>query len=166
MWGIAQEFTTHRWRSNPFQMFSTLFLGTWSLLGIIRGATEGGVLATQVDHHAQVILAATNLFGAIICLFSLHMRDLESALWVEVVGYVSLVGSLGIYLYLVTEKTGNLFNSAPGVGLSWAFMAASLFRTVQIFRLKKAERRARELRRLVARVDPDGDVVDVEGSDV
>lgn len=169
MSGLGREFTATRWQSNPFQMIATLILGIWAVLQIARGMTADTVLETELDRHAQLMLSSTNLFGALICLTGLHMRDWESALWVEVIGYVSLVGSLGIYLYLVAEKTGEVFNTSPGVGLSWAFVLASVVRTTQILRLKKAERHADELGRLVARMKtdhPGPDVADAGGGDV
>lgn len=147
-----RELTTARWHSNPFQTWATLVLGLWSLLQLVVGVTQDSVLGT-IDRHAQALASSTNLFGAIICLAGLHMRDLSSALWVEVIGYVSLLGSLGLYVYLVVDKTGWL-NTAYGYGLVLAFCVAGLQRTVQVFRLKRAERRAEELRQLVQRARP------------
>lgn len=137
-----------RWRSNPFQLFETTGLLVWSSLQLARGVTPNTVLDTQIDLQAQQLVSATNLLGAIICLVGLHMRDLSSALWVEVIGYVSLIGSLGIWIWLAAEKTGPL-NTSYGYGLAIAFTLASVFRTIQIFLFKRAERRAEELRRLV-----------------
>lgn len=154
---MRREFSFNRWRSNPFQLCGTTILGIWSIMQIVKGSTPSTVLDTQLDDQAQMLVSATNLLGSIICLFGLHMRDLASALWVEVIGYVSLIGSLGIYIWLVATKTGP-FNTSYGYGLAIAFAGSSLIRTVQIFLLKRAERRADDLQKLVDRVveDPDG----------
>lgn len=154
---VSREFTVHRWLSNPFQLFGTLILGIWSILQITNGPTPDTVFDTQLDPQATLFVSATNLLGSIICLVGLHMRDLASALWVEVIGYVSLIGSLGIYIWLVAQKTDPL-NTTYGYGLAIAFAGASLIRALQIFLFKRAERRAEDLRRLVDRAveGPDG----------
>lgn len=166
---VRQEFTMARWASDPFQMYATTFLGIFAQvqilrgLQLLRGSSGGTVLETEIDRHAQLIVSSTTLLGMVVCLVGLHMRDLSSALWIEVIGYVSLVGSLFIYVFLVGQKAGYL-NSSPGYALVLAFCTASASRTLQIFLLKRAERRAEELRQLVARVDPD--VADAGGGDI
>lgn len=145
---VPKEFTLHRWFSNPFQLFGTLILGLWSTMQLVFGVTPNTILDTQVDLQAQVFVSATNLLGSIICLIGLHMRDLASALWVEVIGYISLIGSLGIWIWLTAART-TPFNTSYGYGLAIAFAGASLIRAVQIFMYKRAERRAEGLRKLV-----------------
>lgn len=148
---LRREVTVAHWRSNPFQLTATAALGTWSLMQLLHGVTKNSVLDTQIDTQAQSAISLTNLLGALICMVGLHMRDLATALWVEVIGYISLCGSLGIYLWLVADKSG-WANSVYGYGLSWAFMSGAVIRTTQIFLLKRAERRRDELARLVDRV--------------
>lgn len=154
---MRREFAVNRWRSNPFQLFGTFMLGLWSLLQLVVGVTKDTVFDTQIDEQAAQFVSATNLLGAIICLVGLHMRDLASALWIEVIGYISLIGSLCVYIWLVAQKTGP-FNTAYGYGLAIAFAGASLIRSVQIFLFKRAERRAEALQKLVGDVlgGPDG----------
>lgn len=134
-----------------------MILGIWSLMQLTKGVTPTTVLDTQVDHTAQNFVSATNLLGAIISLAGLHVRDLSTALWVEVIGYISLIGSLSIWIWLAAQKTGWL-NTSYGYGLAIAFTGASFIRAVQIFFLKRAERKVEDLRKLVDRVveDPDG----------
>lgn len=151
---IRREFAVIRWARNPFQLVATLFLGLWSIMQICIGSTPGNVLDTQVDVQAQLFISSTNLLGAIICLVGLHMRDLSSALWVEVIGYISLVGSLSIWIWLVADKTSP-FNTAYGYGLALAFVTASMIRCIQVFLFKRAERRAEDLHQLVTRVTDD-----------
>lgn len=153
-----------RWRSNPFQLLGTLALGVWSLMQLTKGVTPATVLDTQVDERAQQFVSATNLFGAIISLVGLHLRDLSTALWVEVIGYISLVGSLSIWIWLAAQKTGWL-NTSYGYGLAIAFAGASLIRAAQIFFFKRAERRANDLHRLVSRVVEDVEDAVTEDSD-
>lgn len=148
---LRREFSVARWHTNPFQLLGTLILGIWSFMQITNGVTPTTVLDTQVDTTAQLFVSSTNLLGAIISLAGLHMRDLSSALWVEVIGYISLVGSLSIWIWLAAEKTGWL-NTSYGYGLAIAFTGASLIRAMQIFLFKRAERRADDLHRLVNRV--------------
>jgi hypothetical protein len=155
---LRREFTVARWWSNPFQVCATMFLGLWSVLQLTAGVTPGGVFDTQIDLHAQQFVSSTNLLGALVCFTGLHMRDLETALWVEVIGYVSLIGSLCIYIGLVATST-SWYNSGYGYGLAIAFCLGSTIRSYQIFALKRAERRAHTLRDLVTRVEetePDG----------
>ncbi len=154
---MRRELSFHRWRSNPFQLAATTILGLWSLLQLVKGVKPDTVLGTEVDPTAQIFISSTNLFGAIICLIGLHMRDLSSALWIEVIGYISLIGSLAIWIFLAAQKNG-LLSTSYGYGLAIAFAGASVIRTVQIFLYKRAERRAEDLQKLVDRVVevPDG----------
>lgn len=153
---LRKEFTFMRWRYDPFQLMATASLGIWSLLQLTVGVTPGGPFDTQIDHHAQVFVSSSNLLGAIICMTGLHMRDLDSALWVEVIGYISLIGTLVLYVQIVESTTSSWYNSGYGYGLTIAFCAGAIVRTWQIFALKKAQRKARELSDLVARVEDPG----------
>lgn len=131
----------HRWATNPFQLYSLFLLMQVSANQIVIGVPFGGP-QEALDRQAQIALAAVNLFGAVVSAYGLHLRNLERALWVELCGYVSLVGSLGMFVYLVFVMQP-LPNTSFGLALSEAFVLASLHRSIQIIRYKLARRHDR-----------------------
>lgn len=144
MWPIRalrRTFTMHRWATNPFQLYSLFLLLQVSANQIAIGVPFGGP-QEALDRTAQIALAGCNLLGALICAYGLHLRNIERALWVELFGYVALVGSLGIYVALVFLMQP-LPNTSFGLALSEAFVFASLHRSIQIIRYKLARRHDR-----------------------
>jgi hypothetical protein len=142
MWPIRalrNTFTMHRWATNPFQLYSLLLLLQVSVNQIVIGVPFNGP-QEALDRTAQIALAGCNLLGALISAYGLHLRNIERALWVELFGYVALAGSLGIYVGLVFLMQP-LPNTSFGLALSEAFVFASLHRSIQIIRYKRARRR-------------------------
>lgn len=141
MWPIPllrRTFTMHRWATNPFQLYSLFLLMQVSANQIVIGVPFNGP-QEALDRQAQIALAACNLLGSLICVYGLHLRNLDRALWVELCGYVALVGSLGIFVTLVFLMQP-LPNTSFGLALSEAFVLASLHRSIQIIRYKLARR--------------------------
>src|SRR6185436_13003211 len=97
MWPIRflrKTFTMHRWATNPFQMFSLFLLLQVSANQIVIGVPETSA-QSSLSREAQIAVAACNLIGAIAAATGLHLRHFETALRIELAGYLSLVGSLG-----------------------------------------------------------------------
>ena len=133
-------FTLHRWALNPFQMYDITFLMAVAVAQVQLGATPGSVYADNLDRQTLVSLAVSNIIGAIIALLGLHIRDLESALWVEFWGYMILIFVLGFYVILVTQNQINP-NASYGFALAEAFVYAAIHRSVQILLYKRARRK-------------------------
>lgn len=127
---LRDAFTMHRWRTNPFQLYSLFLLLQVSLNQIVIGVPFGGP-QEALDRDAQIVLAACNFIGALICAVGLHMRDVKLGQLIELFGYVSLAGSLGIYVYLVFVIQP-LPNTSFGLALSEAFVLASFHRAIVI----------------------------------
>jgi len=142
---IRRMFTMHRWATNPFQLYSLFLLMQVSLNQLVIGVPETSAQSV-LDVEAQTTLAACNFLGSVICAYGVHLRDTETGLWIELSGYVSLVGSLGIYVYLVFVLFP-LPNTSFGLALTEAFLLAALHRSVQIIRYKRAKRRSDEVTR-------------------
>lgn len=138
---LRNTFTMHRWSTNPFQMYSLFLLMQVSLNQILIGVPFNGP-QEALDRDAQIALAACNLLGSLISAYGLHLRNLERAMWVELCGYISLAGSLAIYVYLVFIMQP-LPNTSFGLALTEAFTFASIHRSIQIIRHKRARRRDR-----------------------
>jgi hypothetical protein len=159
---VRDTFTMRRWCTNPFQLWNVTLLLQVSLHLVVFGEapTQNATAQGVLDSHAQFALAACNLFGTSICLFGLHLRDISTALWIELSGYISLIGSVGIYLVLAYVVFGWPTTSF-GLALTQAFVLASIHRIVQIIQYKRARRRrtfleAEMLRRRLDEGDFDG----------
>lgn len=127
---LRHAFTMHRWRTDPFQLYSLFLLLQVSANQIVIGVPENGPQAL-LERDAQIALAVCNLVGALICAVGLHLRDVKLGQLIELFGYVSLVGSLGIYVYLVFVIQP-LPNTSFGLALSEAFVLASFHRSIVI----------------------------------
>jgi len=136
---LRKTFTMRRWGTNPFQLYNLFLLLQVSINQIIIGVPETSAQAA-LSHDAQVALAICNCTGAAISAYGLHLRDFETGLWIELSGYASLAGSLGLYIVMVFLLFP-LPNTSFGLALIEAFVLASIHRSIQIVRYKRARRR-------------------------
>jgi hypothetical protein len=143
-WWLS-TFTLHRWALNPFQMYPITFLAGVAVSQLQLGASPLSVQA-DLERHTAIALAVCNIFGAGIALFGLHLRDLETALWVELYGYLCLIFVLGTYLYLLYRGQVNP-GSTYGFGFSQAFVYAAAHRAAQILLYKRARGKRYKLAR-------------------
>lgn len=127
---LRHTFTMHRWAVNPWQLYTLFMLMQVSLNQIVIGVPYNGP-QESLDRTAQIALAACNFLGSVICAYGVHLRDAEDGQLFELSGYLSLCGSLGIYVYLVFTMQP-LPNTSFGLALSEAFLFASVHRSVQI----------------------------------
>jgi hypothetical protein len=151
---LRNTFTMQRWGTNPFQLYNLLLLLQVSANQIIIGGVAENTAQGALDHQAQLALSVCNLVGTAICAFGLHLRDLEFGLWVELSGYVALIGSLGIYIGLVFALFP-LPNTSFGLAACEAFVLASIHRAIQIIQYKwlRYRRTAAEAEALRKRLD-------------
>lgn len=144
---LRHTFTFCRWNRNPFQMWMLVFLMQVSTNQILVASSATGAIADQA-REAQLSLSICNLLGGIIVFAGLHVREKGLGRWVELSGYIALTGSMGIYVWLVW-KISPLPNTSFGLGLSEAFVVASLHRWVLIMIEKaRTEYRYRNRERL------------------
>lgn len=130
----SNTFTGSRWATDPFQLYDISFLLLVSLAQVVIGVSPQSVQA-QFDRGTQVSLAFANMVGACIALVGLHLKRLETGLWVELWGYISLTLTLAFYCYqLLISTTGPI--ATLGFTLSEAFVFASLHRAIQVIRYK------------------------------
>lgn len=129
-------FTMHRWATSPFQMYPLSFLVAVAIAQIQLGVSPASVQA-DLERHTVVAMAICNVFGASIALYGLHLRELESALWVEFWSYLCLIFVLGTYVGLLAQHTITA-NATIGFGFAEAFVFASVHRGVQILLYKRA----------------------------
>lgn len=132
-------YTMHRWGSNPYQMYIISILLTTSITQLTFGVAASSVQADQLDYASQTALAVANLIGAAIAILGLHMKDIQTALWIEFFGLMSLIVTLGIWVFLV-YITVALPNTSYGLNLSEACVLASIHRSIQIIMYKRARR--------------------------
>lgn len=138
--------TFKRWNRNPFQMWMLLAMIQVSLNQIIYAPETGTI--SELARQSQLWLAFCNLFGGVVVMSGLHMREKVLGLWIEMCGYIALVGSMGLYTYLVLSVSLPP-NTSFGLGLSEAFVTASVHRFVLIAIDKfKAEWRYRKREQL------------------
>jgi hypothetical protein len=140
-----ETFTLNRWALNPFQTYPIAFLACVAISQLELGAGPTSIQA-ELERHTAIALAMCNLFGSAIALLGLHLRDLESALWVELYGYLCLTFVLVTYLYLVYRGQINP-GSTYGFGFSQAFVYAAAHRAVQILLYKRARGKRYKLAR-------------------
>lgn len=136
-------FTMHRWATNPFQIYGVSFLMAVAIAQIALGVAPNSVQA-DLDRKTVLALAVCNVFGAGIVMFGLHLRDLESALWVEFCGYFGLIFVLGTYVFLLSQHQINP-NATYGFAFAEAFVFAAIHRSVQILLYKRARTRRSRL---------------------
>lgn len=142
---FSRTFTVRRWALNPFQLYDMAFMMAAAIAQIVLGATPSSVQA-DLDPKTLLSLAVCNMVGGGIALLGLHLRDLETALWVEFYGYLCLVFVLGYYLFLLADQRVNV-SASYGFALSEAFVFAAIHRSVQILLYKRATQKHRDLRR-------------------
>lgn len=142
---VRRTFTLRRWSTQPWQMYPLLFLFQVSAAQVWVGVPPNAAQSV-LDGDAQFALAACNLVGTLICAYGLHLRDIEIALWIELSGYASLIGSLAIFVVLVFAVFP-MPNTSYGLAFAAAFVLASMHRAAQIAGYKCAKRRADRAKR-------------------
>jgi hypothetical protein len=137
---IGENFTWHRWRVNPFQMYFTAFLLLASTAQLGFGVAPTSPTVHLYD-NTQAALAFCAFWGVLTVLFGLHLKDIETGLWVEVCGYVPVMFVEGISVYLMFTTQVIPFAS-HNFAFDQAMVYASLQRSIQIWLYKRARRRA------------------------
>lgn len=137
---VKQTYTLRRWLTNPVKMFivGMLWQANFQQLAL-TGPTAS--LAGDLDYRARLALTLANLVGGAICFYGLHLRDFELSLWVELSAYISLIGTLGMWVFLVYWSVP-LPNTSYGLNLTEGFvLATALIRAPEILWYKRALRR-------------------------
>lgn len=141
--------TVRRWNRNPYQLWMVLIMMWVSLNQINYFVPVTGAVA-DLARESQLWLACCNLFGGVIVMAGLHMRDRTLGTWIELSGSVALVGSMGLYVWLVMSVSEGPTTSF-GLGLSQAFVLASLHRgtliAIEKVKVEVRYRRREELHR-------------------
>ena len=132
----SDSFTGDRWNTNPYQLWATTFLMLASLSQVIIGIAPVSVLS-EIERPAALTVGGANLFGALVIMFGLHMRDKEQGLNYELAGSVSMVLTLGWYCANVLHHQP-LAGTTLGFSMPEAFVFATLHRGIQILTLKWA----------------------------
>lgn len=136
-------FTLNRWSLNPFQMYDIVMLAAVALGQIVLGASPGSI-QEGLDRHTLIALAVCNVVGSSWSLFGLHLRDLETGLWIELWGYLALTFVLCTYLWLLFHGQLNA-GATYGFGFGEAFVFASIHRAIQIMLYKRAHKKHGQL---------------------
>lgn len=134
----ANAFTGTRWSLNPFQLYAVSFLMLLSLTQIVVGVSPVSVQA-QFDRPTQLSLAGANFIGALLVMVGLHMRRLETGLWIELWGYASLTATMFFFIFTTVGHVVMPI-STLGFTLNEAFAFASLHRAIQIAVYKRSRR--------------------------
>jgi hypothetical protein len=132
-------FSIQRWMLNPFQMYDIVMLLAVAITQVLAGASPGSV-QKDLDYQTLAALAICNIAGSLIALFGLHLRELESALWIELCGYLALIFVMIVYLSLLFTNQLNA-TATYGFGFGEAFVFAAIQRSVQIALYKRARGR-------------------------
>lgn len=150
----ANMFTGDRWNTNPFQTWGTTFLMLASLSQVVIGIAPVSVLS-EIERPAALTVGGANLFGAVVVLFGLHLRDKENGLNYELAGSITLVLTLGWYCGNVLHRQP-LAGTTLGFSMPEAFVFATLHRGVQVMSLKWARwsGRGRLERRMIHALNP------------
>jgi hypothetical protein len=150
----ANVFSGDRWNTNPYQLWATVFLMIASLSQVIIGIAPVSVLS-EIERPAALTVGAGNLFGAVVVMFGLHLKDKEQGLMYELAGAFSLVATLGWYCASVLSRSP-LAGTTLGFSMPEAFVFATLHRSIQIFTLMWARRSSRGglERRMVHALNP------------
>jgi hypothetical protein len=135
-------FTGERWNTNPYQAWATTFLMSASLSQVIIGIAPVSIL-TEIERPAALSVGSANLFGAVVVMFGLHLKDKEQGLMYELAGAFSLVLTLGWYCTEVLRQSP-LSGTTLGFAMPEAFVLATLHRGIQIITLKGARWYGRE----------------------
>lgn len=158
---VKRNFTVARWGTNPWQLWSITALFIVSILQLVIGFGVQSVQYEANDPTTRVMIALTTFFGSLICLYGLHLRSLESALWIEVTGYINLLFVLAVYVYQVIDL--NIISAAvvswptnSGFALTVSAIPASVHRTIQIIQYKRAVRRKNQILALADRLGVTG----------
>lgn len=135
-------FTGRRWSMDPFQMYAITFLMFLSISEVVIGVSPQSVQA-QFDKTTAVSIAGANFVGACVVMFGLHLKDLETGLWVELWGYAALTFTMLLYIMAELGSQGKIQMpiATLGFALSEAFVAASMHRAIQIAAYKWSLRR-------------------------
>lgn len=137
----ANTFTAARWNTNPYQLWSTLFLMTSSLSQIIIGVAPSSVF-TEVERPVAVQLALINFMGGAVVMFGLHLRNKDLGMNLELSGACSLVVTIAWY-GAQTIHHSVLAGTTLGFALCEAFLFATFHRAIQIGMLKFARWRGK-----------------------
>lgn len=137
------NFTWHRWRINPFQMYFTSFLLLVSTAQMGMGVAPSSP-AVHLYDNTQIALSFCAFWGTVIVLFGLHLRDIETGLWVEVCGYMPVIFTEGLSVYLMFATQVIPFTS-HNFAFDQAMVYAALQRSIQIWLYKRARRKASAL---------------------
>jgi hypothetical protein len=134
-------YTARRWLTNPIKMFvvGMLWQANFQQLALTGPVAS---LAGDLDYRSRLYLTLANLIGGCVCFYALHIRDFELSLWWELSAYLSLIGTLGMWITLV-YLTVPLPNTSYGLNLTEAFvLAVTLIRAPEIMLYKRALRRS------------------------
>jgi len=136
---IRGTYTFARWRVNEWQMLACGLIWQATIWQLTLSKADIKVLSClgEVDLKSQIALTCANLVGSSLAFYALHLRDLEVSLWVELCGYMSLVGTLGIWILMVYIREP-LPNTGFGLNLTEAFVLASAIRMFKIVQYKRA----------------------------
>jgi hypothetical protein len=137
----SDAFTGDRWNTNPYQTWGATFLMLASLSQVVIGIAPVSVLS-EIERPAALTVGGANLFGAVVVMFGLHVKDRESGLNYELAGAVSLVLTLGWYCGNVLHRQP-LAGTTLGFAMPEAFVFATVHRGFQIVSLKWARRSGR-----------------------
>jgi len=132
--------TLNRWNTNPFQMYDLALLMAFSLAQIIFGFSEKSIQVTELDATTGYWIAFANLVGGTIAMCGLLLKDLETSVLLEFWGYLSLIGTMGIYVGLLIF-TREFPNTTYALGLSEAFVLAGSHRMVQLVKYWRAKKK-------------------------
>jgi hypothetical protein len=137
-WAKA-TYTLHRWLTNPFKIciVAMLWQANFQQLALTGPIAS---MAGDLDYQSRLLLTLANLVGACICFYSLHLRDFEMSLWIELGSYIALIGTLGLWVMLV-YLTISLPNTSYGLNLTEAVIIAACIRAPLILIYKRALRR-------------------------
>ena len=136
---VRENFTWTRWRTDPFQMYFTAFLMLVSTAQMGLGAAP----TSSQSHLAtttQLAVAFCSFWGVLIVMLGLHLKDVETGLWIECSGYLCIffVLALAVFLQFTTQQ---LAFTTHAFAYDQAFVYAALQRSIQVWLYKRARRR-------------------------
>lgn len=137
---IRENFTWTRWRTDAFQMYFTAFLMLVSTAQLGLGAAPQSS-QYHLEDATQNAVAFCCLWGVLIVMLGLHLKDVETGLWIEMSGYLCIffVLSLSVYLQFTTQT---LAFTTHSFAFDQAFVYAALQRSIQVWLYKRTRRRA------------------------
>lgn len=136
---MRRTYTLHRWLTNPFKIciVAMLWQANFQQLALTGPIAS---MAGDLDYQSRLFLTLANLVGACICFYSLHLRDFEMSIWIELGSYIALIGTLGLWVTLV-YLTIPLPNTSYGLNLTEAVIIGACIRAPLILIYKRALRR-------------------------